>query len=203
MPTLDPRIDAYIAKSAEFAQPILARIRERVHGALPEVEESIKWGMPHFMYQGKILCGMAAFKAHCTFGFWHGKAVVGAAASDEAMGQLGRITSLKELPSATRMKAWVKAAIAERAVVAAQPKVRKVAKASPYDAVPEDLAAALAKKANAAARKTFDAFPPGCRREYIEWIVTAKQDATRERRLTQTLEWLAAGKRRNWKYENC
>ena len=203
MPTLDPRIDAYIAKSAEFARPILKRLRELVHGALPEVEESIKWGMPHFLHQGKLLCGMAAFKEHASFGFWHGKAVVGEEASDDAMGQLGRITSLKELPSATKMKTWVKAAIAERAAVAAAPKVKKVVKASPYDAVPQDLAAALAKKGNAAARKNFEAFPPGCKREYIEWIVTAKQDATRERRLTQTIEWVGEGKRRNWKYENC
>ncbi|HRG16603.1 MAG TPA: YdeI/OmpD-associated family protein [Pseudomonadota bacterium] len=203
MPTTDPRIDAYIAKSAEFARPILIRIRELVHGALPTVEESIKWGMPHFLHEGKILCGMAAFKAHCAFGFWHGKAVVGEDASDEAMGQLGRITSLKDLPSATTMKAWIKAAIAARAMVAAAPKVRKTAQASPHDTLPEDLAAAFAKKAHAAARKAFEAFPPSAKRDYIEWIVTAKQAATRERRLAQTLEWLAEGKRRNWKYENC
>lgn len=203
MTVTDPRIDAYIAKSAAFAQPILTRLRELVHAALPEVEESIKWGMPHFLHQGKILCGMAAFKAHCTFGFWHGKAVVGDAAKDDAMGQLGRITQLKDLPSATRMKAWVKAALAERATIAAAPKARASKATSPYDQVPDDLAAAFAKRTHAAARKTFDAFPPSCRREYIEWIVTAKQAATRERRLAQALQWLAEGKRRNWKYEAC
>ena len=199
----DPRIDAYIAKSAEFAQPILKRLRELVHGALPGVEESIKWGMPHFLHDGKILCGMAAFKAHCSFGFWHGQAVLGDEASDAAMGQLGRITTLKDLPSATKMKAWVKAALAERAVVAAKPKAKQVAGPSPFDTVPDDLAAAFAKNGHAAARKTFDAFPPSARREYIEWIVTAKQPATRAKRLAQTLEWLAEGKRRHWKYQNC
>jgi uncharacterized protein YdeI (YjbR/CyaY-like superfamily) len=203
MPTTDPRIDAYIAKSAEFAQPILARIRVLVHGALPTVEESIKWGMPHFLHEGKLLCGMAAFKAHCAFGFWHGKAVVGEGASDDAMGQLGRITSLKDLPNATTMKTWMKAALAERAAVATAPKVRKVAKASPHDTLPDDLAAAFATRKHAAARKTFDTFPPSAKRDYVEWIVSAKQAATRERRLAQTLEWLAEGKRRNWKYEAC
>lgn len=203
MPTTDPRIDAYIAKSAEFAQPILTRIRALVHGALPTVEESIKWGMPHFLHEGKLLCGMAAFKAHCAFGFWQGKAVVGEEASDAAMGQLGRITSLKDLPNATTMKAWVKAALAVRASTTAAPKVRKPATVSPFDTVPDDLAAAFATKTHAAARKTFDAFPPSAKRDYIEWIVSAKQAATRERRLAQTLEWLAEGKRRNWKYEAC
>ncbi|MBL0029218.1 MAG: YdeI/OmpD-associated family protein [Rhodanobacteraceae bacterium] len=203
MPTTDPRIDAYIAKSAEFAQPILLRLRVLVHGALPSVEESIKWGMPHFLHEGRILCGMAAFKAHCAFGFWAGKAVVGEAASDEAMGQLGRITSLKELPSATTMKAWVKAALAARASTTAAPKVKKVAKTSPHDTLPDELAAAFATKTHAAARKHFESFPPSAKRDYIEWIVTAKQPATRERRLAQTLEWLAECKRRNWKYADC
>lgn len=200
---MDPRIDAYIAKSAGFAQPILGRLRELVHGALPDVEESIKWGMPHFQYQGKLLCGMAAFKSHCSFGFWHGKAILGDEANDGAMGQLGRITAPKELPSAAKMKAWIKTAIAERAAVAAQPKAKKESKSSAYDVVPEDLAAALAKKTTVAARKTFDAFPPSAKRDYIEWIVTAKQTTTREKRLAQTVEWLAEGKRRNWKYESC
>src|SRR6187402_3013263 len=100
----DPRIDAYIAKSAAFAQPILVRLRELVHAACPDVEESIKWGMPHFLHGGKLLCGMAAFKAHCAFGFWQGRAVLGEEADDAAMGQLGRITTLAQLPSATRMK---------------------------------------------------------------------------------------------------
>lgn len=202
MPATDPRIDAYIAKSAEFARPILERLRALVHGALPAVEESIKWGMPHFLHEGRILCGMAAFKAHCAFGFWHGKAVLGEDASDAAMGQLGRITSLKDLPSATTMKTWIKAALAARAEIAAQPKTRRPAPAADIE-LPDDLAAAFARKAHAAARKTFEAFPPGAKRDYIEWIVTAKQAATRERRLAQTLEWLAEGKRRNWKYESC
>lgn len=203
MPTTDPRIDAYIAKSAEFARPILTRIRALVHGALPTVEESIKWGMPHFLHEGRILCGMAAFKAHCAFGFWQGKAVVGEGASDDAMGQLGRITSMKELPNATTMKAWVKAALAQRAAALAAPKRGKSSKASSDDLLPDDLAAAFAKQVHAAARQTFESFPPGAKRDYVAWIVSAKQAATRERRLAQTLAWLAEGKRRDWKYAAC
>jgi uncharacterized protein YdeI (YjbR/CyaY-like superfamily) len=145
---------------------------------------------------------MAAFKAHCAFGFWQGKAVLGEAASDEAMGQLGRITSPKDLPSATTMKTWIKAALAARAEVAARPKPRKPVTPSDLE-LPEDLAAAFARRSHAAARNTFEGFPPSAKRDYVEWIVGAKQAATRERRLAQTLEWLAEGKRRNWKYESC
>jgi hypothetical protein len=203
MPIHDPRIDAYIAKSAEFARPILTRLRELVHAACPDATESIKWGMPHFEHDGKLLCGMAAFKAHCAFGFWQGRAALGEDAKDEAMGQLGRITSLKDLPSATRMKAWVKAALAQRAAATVAPRVKKAPGASPYDAVPDDLAAALRQKQHAAARRHFDAFPPSAKRDYIEWIVTARQPATRRRRLDQTLAWVGEGKRRNWKYEAC
>ncbi len=69
MASKDPRIDAYIAKSADFAQPILKHLRKVVHAGCPKVEETLKWSMPHFDYKG-VMCGMAAFKAHCVFGFW-------------------------------------------------------------------------------------------------------------------------------------
>lgn len=203
MPTTDPRIDAYIAKSAEFARPILVQIRSLVHGAAPTVAESIKWGVPHFLHEGKILCGMAAFKAHCAFFLWHGKAVVGEDASDAAMGQLGRITSIKDLPTATTMKAWLTSALAQRATLAAQPKAKRGARTATDIVLPDDLVTAFASKAHAAARRHFESFPPSAKRDYVDWIVSAKQTATRERRLAQTLEWLAEGKRRNWKYEAC
>lgn len=197
MGTHDPRIDAYIAKSADFARPILEHLRKVVHAACPEVEETIKWGMPHFMHGGKILASMAAFKAHCAFGFWQRDAVAGTGRNDEAMGQFGRIESMKDLPGRTELSRLVKKAAAlidsgERPV-----RVPKAAPKPPPEA-PEDLLAAL--KRNAAARKTFEGFAPSHRREYIEWIVEAKREETRARRLAQTIEWLQEGKSRNWKY---
>src|ERR1051326_3458971 len=65
----DPRVDAYIEKSADFARPILNRLRKLVHAGCLQVVEEIKWRCPHFMHHG-MLCGIAAFKEHCTFGFW-------------------------------------------------------------------------------------------------------------------------------------
>jgi uncharacterized protein YdeI (YjbR/CyaY-like superfamily) len=194
----DPRIDAYIAKSAEFARPILEYLRAVVHAACPEVEETIKWGRPFFVHRGASLCMMAAFKQHCGFGFWLGNQVMGKDAED-GMGQFGKLTSTKDLPAKKMLVALIGKAIAlnEAGVKSARAK----AGTKPPPVLPEDFAALLAERRHAAARKTWEDFPPGCRREYIDWIVEAKTDATRQKRLATTLEWLAEGKRRNWKYE--
>jgi uncharacterized protein YdeI (YjbR/CyaY-like superfamily) len=197
----DPRVDAYIAKSAGFAQPVLRHLRALVHQACPAAEETIKWGMPSFTHHG-ILCGMAGFKAHCTFGFWRRGMtdVIGGdgGKAEQAMGSLGRITRRADLPTDRAMLGYIRqAAKLNEAGGPARPKP-KPTKALP---VPSDLAGAL--KQQAAAAKTFADFSPSARREYIEWITEAKRPETRQQRLATTLEWLAAGKKRNWKYENC
>lgn len=195
----DPRIDAYIERAAPFAQPILRHARALVHEACPEVEESIKWGMPSFSHAGGILCGMAAFKQHASFGFWRHADVVGEGEPRDGMGSYGKMTSLDDLPPRTTLLAHLRKAMQLNEAGLKSPK-RKPAPRPALD-TPEDLAAALAN--NKAANATFDAFPPGCRREYIEWIVEAKRAETRTKRLAQAIEWMAAGKRRNWKYEKC
>ena len=197
----DPRVDAYIAKSAEFARPILRHLRALVHQACPEAQETIKWGMPSFVHHG-IVCGMAGFKAHCTFGFWRrgltDEIAKTGVKAEQAMGSLGRITRLKDLPGDRAMLGYIRqAAKLNEAGVRARPKP----KPKPALPVPADLAAALKKNARAA--KAFAGFSPSARREYIEWITEAKRPETRLARLTTTVQWVAAGKRRNWKYENC
>ena len=195
----DPRVDAYIAKSAEFARPILEHLREVVHGACPEVEETLKWGMPHFVHQG-ILCHMAAFKAHCAFGFYKSALLFGDTPKQkEAMGDMGRITSVADLPPKKELVRLVRAARKLNEEGTAAPRTKTAPK--PPVALPGDLAAVL--ESNAKARATFEGFPPGHRRENVEWITEAKQDATRQRRLAQAIEWMAEGKSRNWKYERC
>lgn len=198
----DPRVDAYIKKAQPFAQPILRRLRAHVHRGCPEVEEAIKWGMPSFLYRGKILCGMAAFKAHATFGFWHQgmrkllEKELGTSA--DAMGGFGRLTSEQDLPSDRNLQRYIRAAV--KFEDSGAPRHEK-ASARPALAVPPDLAAALKKNRKAAT--TFEGFAPSHRREYIEWITGAKRDATRAQRLATTLEWLAEGKSRHWKYQDC
>ena len=199
MGTRDPRVDAYIAKSAEFAQPILRQIRETVHAACPDADEAMKWSFPHFMYHG-ILCSMAAFKAHCAFGFWKGSLIVGddGRTADEAMGQFGRLTSPDDLPSKKTLTGYVRKAMVLNETGVKSPTRTKPKTLRPPARVPADLARALGR--NARAKKTFDGFSPSHRREYIEWITEAKTDATRERRLETAIAWMAEGKNRHWKY---
>ena len=199
MGTRDPRIDAYIAKSAPFAQPILAHLREIVHASCPDVVETLKWSSPSFEYKG-LLCGMAAFREHCTFGFWKHELVIGDdPKAKEAMGSFGKITRLSDLPSKSKVAGYVK-----QAMKLNDDGVRVVrAKTRPKEpvAMHPELAAVLARSRKA--RATFDAFPPSAQRDYLEWVADAKGEATRARRIAQTVEWLAEGKRRNWKYEKC
>ena len=197
MGSRDPRVDAYIERSAAFARPILTHIRTVVHGACPEVEETLKWSMPAFMYHG-ILCGMAAFKQHCTFGFWKGSLILDAKGrrADEAMGQFGRITQLSDLPSKRALTGYVRQAMRlnEEGTAVKRPLKRP----KPPLRVPIELKRALEK--NRKARETFEGFPTSNKRDYAEWIAEAKGAETRQRRLAQAIEWMAQGKPRNWKY---
>ena len=201
MGTRDPRIDAYIARSAEFARPILTHLREVVHEACPDVEETMKWSMPHFMYEG-MLCGMAAFKQHCTFGFWKGALIVkpGDIPGEKAMGQFGTIRSMDALPPRRTIAKYVKEAMRLNEQGVRNPARSKPRNRKPVE-VPADLEAALRK--NRKARATFDALSPSHRREYVEWITEAKREETRARRVETAVEWMTDGKSRNWKYEKC
>lgn len=195
----DPRIDAYIdTKIAEFAKPILRHLRGVMHEACPEGEETLKWSHPSFVYKGKILAGFAAFKAHATFGFWSGSQVVESSPEATAMGQFGRLTSLADLPDRETLIALTRKAM-KLIDDGVKPVRNKTVKAA--FTVPQDLQAAI--DAAPAARATWEAFPPSCRREYVEWVTEAKRDETRTKRLNQTIALLNGGKRRHWKYENC
>lgn len=197
----DPRVDAYIARKADFARPILEQIRAAVHAACPEAEESIKWSAPAFMYKGQILGIMAAFKAHAAFNLWRGTQVTGKTdAGAEAMGQFGRLTSPADLPDAAAMRDLLHKAMALTDAGVKPPSAKKHVPKPPA-AIPDDLAASLA--GNPAAARTFESFGPGARREYVDWVVEAKRDETRAKRIAQAVEWMAEGKKRNWKYENC
>ncbi|KAF0245356.1 MAG: hypothetical protein FD180_1671 [Planctomycetota bacterium] len=198
------KIDAYIAKAAPFAQPILKRIRAAVRKACPDIEEKVKWGCPSFEKNGMV-CGVAAFKAHATFGFWRGaqlddpKGILKAKGTASFMAE--KFTDVSQLPPDGVLVDYVKRAVALNESGLKSPMSRAGKKPKPEAKVPPDLAAALKK--NAKARAAFESFPPSHRREYIEWITEAKQEETRNRRLATTLEWLAKGKSRNWKYAKC
>ena len=197
MATRDPRIDRYIRAAEPFAQPVLGQVRKIVHDACPQVEETIKWGMPCFTYGGRILAHVAAFKTHCAFGFWHGEQVVGSRGRRDAMGQFGRIESIGDLPPARTLEAMVRKAV--RLIDAGvKPRMRTGAARKPPPKLPDDLRQGLAK--NPAARRHYAALSSSRQREYVDWINEAKRAATRERRLATAIAWLSEGKPLGWKY---
>jgi uncharacterized protein YdeI (YjbR/CyaY-like superfamily) len=192
----DPRIDAYIAKAAPFAQPIIAHLRALVRRVVPEAVETVKWGMPHFCYKEKNLAGIGAFKAHVAFTL-HGQGRQGKEA--DGMGQYGKIASLADLPDDAELTTNI--LYGKTAIDNPVPKARSKPAPKPEIAMPDDFAAELARLQGA--RERFDAFAPSHRREYLEWIVAAKRPETRARRIATACEWIAEGKKRNWKYQNC
>lgn len=202
----DSRVDAYIEKAAPFAQPVLTHLRKLMHQACPRATESVKWGMPFFVQQGVILCHMAAFKRHCAFGFWgpEMKKVLkrDGLHSSDAMGVLGRIAKLKDLPPDKELLAYMRHAAdlvenGDRTKSIERPKK----KAQRPLRIPSELTDALKK--NKLATKAFAEFSPSCRREYADWIAEAKRPETKAKRVEQAVDWIAKGKARNWKYENC
>jgi len=195
----DPRIDAYIAKAAPFAQPILSHVRKRVHSVLRDVEETLKWSMPSYTVSGKIVLITAAFKAHMALNFWRGQELRGESANADAMGQFGKITSLDDLPPDAELDRLIREA-AELAATAPAPRKVKHEPKPPAELHPEF---AKALEANPQAQAVLEGFPPSARREYVDWIAEAKQDSTRAKRVVDAVAWLSEGKRRHWKYENC
>jgi uncharacterized protein YdeI (YjbR/CyaY-like superfamily) len=195
MPKTDKRVDAYIAKAGAHAKPVLETIRAAVHKHCPDCEETIKWGHPNFMYNGGILCGVAAFKAHSHVNFWNGK-LFGELRNDESWERLSKVQTVSDLPSKKMLTALIKKAI-ELSEDGAKP-AKAAPKPKPELAMPDSFMAAIKKNKKALA--TFEKFSPSNRREYVEWITSAKGEDTRERRVAQAVEWMAEGKSRNWKY---
>jgi uncharacterized protein YdeI (YjbR/CyaY-like superfamily) len=185
----DPRIDGYIDAAAPFAQPILRHFRALVHGAVPDLGETIKWGMPFFEHKKRPIAMMAAFKAHAGIGVFDGSAMAGG----DGMGQFGKLKAVADLPDAATLKDLLVAAVA---LIDSGAKPARVVARKPPLAVPDDLRAAL--DAVPAAAAAFDTFPPGAQREYIEWALEAKQEATRARRIETTVAQCAEGKKRYW-----
>ena len=212
MPTpkhTDPKVDLYLDTVAPFAMPILVRLRGLVHKACPAIEETMKWSRPFFIHNGTILCNISAFKQHCSFGFWGEEigAVLREAGvvQEGGMGSLGRITNIKDLPSSKQMLSLIRqaAGFIDRgeytSPIAARRKVVKAPK--PAVEAPSELLAALKKDKKAA--KVFTAFSQSAKREYVDWIADAKRQETRDKRIATAMEWIAEGKQRNWKYQNC
>jgi uncharacterized protein YdeI (YjbR/CyaY-like superfamily) len=195
----DKRIDAYIAKAQPFAKPILKHLRELVHRSNPDIDETIKWSMPHFDYKGKSIFGMASFKMHASFGFWRAGNLPDPDKilnSKEAMGHLGRITSLKDLPPDKIMIKYLKAAA--KLVDGGVKPPKKQPKPKTQLVIPEYFIKTISKSKKAL--RTFENFSYSHKKEYVEWVTEAKTEETRKARLTKAIEWMSENKVRNWKY---
>ncbi|HSB12397.1 MAG TPA: YdeI/OmpD-associated family protein [Blastocatellia bacterium] len=201
----DPRVDAYITKSADFAKPILTHIRKLIHDTCPSVEETIKWSFPHFMYKSpnernpRILCSMASFKQHCALGFWYtgGGPMSGEPKPAEGMGQYGKITSISDLPKDKELIKQIKEAVKlHQSGIKASPRTRSNEKKELE--IPGYFAAALKK--NRKALKTFEQFNYTNKKEYVDWVTEAKTEKTRISRLATAVEWMSEGKTHNWRY---
>lgn len=196
-------VDAYIAKSADFAKPILLHIRALVHKTCPDVEEKMKWSFPHFDHKGEMMCSMAAFKQHAVFGFWKAAlmkdpVLIENARSETAMGHLGKLTSLKDLPPDKKMMAWIKEAMQLTDKGVKLPARLKITEKKEL-VVPDYFSKALNK--NKAAKKTFENFAYSHKKEYLLWITEAKTEVTRDKRMATALEWMAEGKGMHWRYQ--
>ena len=203
----DAKVDAYISSAADFAKPVLEHLRELIHKVCPDVEEGWKWSFPVFMYRGAMMCNMAAFKAHCAFGFWKAALMqdmdgILNIGEKSAMGHLGKIESIKDLPADKVLMKYIKIAMKLNEDEIKVPKKPKPTEADKKNLVVPDYFIAALKK-NKPAQKAFDAFSYSHRKEYIQWFEEAKTEPTRDKRVAQALEWIAEGKGRNWKYEKC
>ena len=198
METRDKRVDAYIAKAGDFAKPILTELREIIHDNCPDVEETIKWGVPFYDYHGPM-CMTPAFKQHCKLGFWNSKLVYDEATRKAGIHEkLDRIESVKSLPPKKVIAGFIKKAMKlNEEGIKSPTRTNRAPKAE--ISMPKEFKGALAK--NKKAKTAYDAFAPSHRREYLQWITEAKTDATRDRRIEQAVEWIAEGKQRNWKYQ--
>ena len=200
-------IDSYIEKAADFAKPILMKIREIIHKACPEVTESIKWSFPNFEYKGHIICSMSAHKKHCSFGFWRGNDMedpdkILQQTGKTAMGHLGQLKSIDDLPKDEIITRYLLQAIELSQKTKSKSNSNAEVKVKKSIAAPEvpDYFMELLKQ-SPGAKLNFEKFSNSCKKEYVEWISDAKTEKTRLKRLSEAMEMIKEGKNRNWKYQ--
>ena len=198
----DTRIDTYISSSADFARPILTYLRDLIHEACPDVEETMKWSRPHFLYKG-MLCAISAFKEHCCLASGigarhrkrHGRQRKrnGSVWTDHpALGSPLQKGSHRVRPRGDETeRCWGEIPLAD------------AGESRPRRSWSFPTIWPVRTGGNPRAHATFENFSTSKKREYVEWLTEAKTPATRARRLETAVEWIAEGKSRNWKYSNC
>lgn len=198
----DKKVDDYIAKRPDFAKPILNHLRELFHKAHPAFEEKIKWGVPSFDHKG-IVANMAAFKEHCALVFWKASLMkdphkIFAKEGKSGMGHLGKIKSLKDLPSDKILIQYIKEAVNLNENGIKLPSKKENKKDLE---IPSYFKSALKSLPDGKkAWEIFENFSYSNKKEYIDWLNDAKTESTRKKRLETAVKWISEGKIRNWKY---
>jgi len=202
MSKFNPQFDEYIKKSADFAKPIMEYLRQIIHETCPEVEEIIKWGNPHFDYKDDMMCILAGYKNHCSFSLYKAELmsdtkIIESVKAGQKMGYMDKLKSLSDLPAKETLVAYIKEAMVlnENGVKKAKPVSEKPKVIEVPDYFSEKLAT------NPLAKEVFESKSPSFRKDYLVWITDAKTEATRQKRMEQSLEWIAEGKGRFWQYE--
>jgi uncharacterized protein YdeI (YjbR/CyaY-like superfamily) len=202
MTHFNPQFDDYIAKSADFAKPVMEYLRKIIHETCPEVEEVMKWGNPHFDYKGDMMCILAAYSKHCSFSLYKAELMgdpklIESVKAGKKMGYMDKITSLTDLPEKAVLVAYIKEVMTlnEAGVKKARPKSETPQVIETPDYFNEELAT------NPLAKEIFESKSASFRKDYLIWITGAKTEATRQTRMEQSLEWIAEGKGRFWQYE--
>ncbi len=197
-------IDHYIAGAEDFAKPILELWRRLIHENCADVQEAIKWGLPHFDHKGDHMCVMAAYKAHCSFTFLKGELMsdlrLKAGKDVKPINRfLGKITQLSDLPADEDFIAMIKEAVQLNEKGIKIKREKPVAEKPKILETPDYLQAALDD--NTKAKEVFETKSNSFRKEYIIWITDAKTDETRQKRINEALAWIAEGKGRFWKHQ--
>lgn len=192
----------YINQSQPFAQPILQYLRKLIHDTHPELEEEFKWSFLAFTLNGRIIVSMASFKEHVAFGFWLGEHMkdpykIFVTGKDRAMGQLGKIQSIEDLPERKILEEYIAECI-QLSESGKKITTGKKNTKTPQLVEPDYFTEQLESNINAF--ENYNTFSASKKRDYIEWLMDAKTEATRNKRLTQAIEWISEGKPRNWKY---
>jgi uncharacterized protein YdeI (YjbR/CyaY-like superfamily) len=197
-----PAIDEYINKSEEFARPILLHLRKIIHLACPDVEETIKWSFPNFEYKGQILCSMASFKKHCSFGFWLGAEMedpenILNKVGNTNMGNFGKIINHNSLPDDNIIIKYIHEAM-KLSESGTKKKTSKIKDKKSLE-IPVYIIEFIEKYPKA--KVVFNNFSNSCKKEYVQWIEEAKQVSTKLKRLEKAVSMMEEGKEFNWQYK--
>ena len=175
---------------------------EKLRGILLDagLEETIKWGAPTYTYQGKNVVGIGAFKSYFGLWFFQGalledkkKKLVNAQEGVTKAMRQWRFESAKEID-----EKLIKEYIKESVHNIDQGREIKAVRKKPLS-LPPELQQALKKSKKL--ENSFNGFSLSKRRDFAEYISSAKRDETKHKRLEKIIPMILEGVGLNDKYK--